>query len=362
MFKTYPLIPKLKTLTPLLLISAATHAAQNNIHRELYKGNFSKALAYAESCAESDPKSKRRCDLNDVDEKGRTPLILATEKGATDLAIYLIKKGVVNLDAQDNDGNTPLMYATRSLNRQLVKKLIKFGAKVDLSNNQNNTALMWSVKDKWVTSNDKAYKIFTLILNADINRNYSEFRNRFDFINHGNFEGNTALMWASRAGNECAMTQLIQSGAIVNKQSDHGRTALMWLAESEEGTLSGAQILIAAEASITQTSRSGRTAIDYAQSKNNQAMVQFLMNILHPEQAKAAAPNQGGTPEEPSSLVAPSMRQLQHSNPSQISYSLKSPEKEHHGFRSFLRQAIKEKRRESGYHSDSEIEPESDKD
>jgi ankyrin repeat protein len=45
-----------------------------------------------------------------------------------------------NLDMQDEDGYTALMYAVRDVNRDYVRTLLEKGAKRDLKNNHGDTA------------------------------------------------------------------------------------------------------------------------------------------------------------------------------------------------------------------------------
>lgn len=49
-------------------------------------------------------------DLNVTDESGLTPLHLACDRGLIDFINVLLKKNL-NVNAQDNDGYTPLMLA-----------------------------------------------------------------------------------------------------------------------------------------------------------------------------------------------------------------------------------------------------------
>ena len=53
-----------------------------------------------------------------------------------------IKNNKVN--STDEEGNTALMYASYNGNREIVELLIENGADIDHENNDGNTALMWA--------------------------------------------------------------------------------------------------------------------------------------------------------------------------------------------------------------------------
>ncbi len=108
-------------------------------------------------------------NINETDQQGRTPLHLAMEiikkdcltprykaKGYegitisvwgqpcvynTDLAEFLIKNGA-DVNAQDNNGQTPLFYTSRKINNtQAAGLLIQSGAEINARDNRGNTAI-----------------------------------------------------------------------------------------------------------------------------------------------------------------------------------------------------------------------------
>lgn len=82
---------------------------------------------------------------------GKTPLmLLQLLDTSTTLRLLpiLIGKGV-NLNAADLDGNTALLWQTKTPNRcdkEVVKKLVAAGADVNMANNDGNTALHFALK------------------------------------------------------------------------------------------------------------------------------------------------------------------------------------------------------------------------
>ncbi len=68
-------------------------------------------------------------------------IIEAAERGDIEAVKELISAGV-NLDKQDNGGNTALIWASYNNHIEIVKELIKAGAHLDKVNDDGNTALL----------------------------------------------------------------------------------------------------------------------------------------------------------------------------------------------------------------------------
>lgn len=79
-------------------------------------------------------------DINTQDEDGFTALIWASAAGYTDIVSALIDIGAD--DIQNNRGDTALILASYWGHVAIVKILIRAGANVDTKNNNGDTALM----------------------------------------------------------------------------------------------------------------------------------------------------------------------------------------------------------------------------
>lgn len=90
-------------------------------------------------------------------------LIHAIVKGNTETAKELIKIGV-NLNLQDDKGNTPLILAVIYNNIEIVRLLVQAGALVNIKCQIGYTALNWAV-----SSNNKEMVKILLANSADIN-------------------------------------------------------------------------------------------------------------------------------------------------------------------------------------------------
>lgn len=84
---------------------------------------------------------EKGADVNAQDKDGRTALMFAGQTRQEDLVRVLINRGA-DVNAQDNSGFTPLMFAVDSTGINVVKLLLEHGARVDAKNNFGWTALM----------------------------------------------------------------------------------------------------------------------------------------------------------------------------------------------------------------------------
>ena len=78
--------------------------------------------------------------VDEKDEGGKTALMLASEKGRTEVVRLLLDKGAL-LDEKDADGMTALMWASNEGHTEVVKLLLNRGASVDVKDKYGSTAL-----------------------------------------------------------------------------------------------------------------------------------------------------------------------------------------------------------------------------
>ncbi len=85
-----------------------------------------------------------RPKVNHKDALGRTPLLIAAEKGYADVAMFLIDNGAV-VNVADANGNTPLIFIIHKTGDvALTKRLLEKGAAVNAHNRRGETALMYA--------------------------------------------------------------------------------------------------------------------------------------------------------------------------------------------------------------------------
>jgi ankyrin repeat protein len=85
-----------------------------------------------------------KADVNQTDDKGYTPLILATYNDNFEVAQLLLKHGA-NTDIKDNSGRTALMGASFKGNEREVKLLLDNGANANAADSTGLTSMMYAV-------------------------------------------------------------------------------------------------------------------------------------------------------------------------------------------------------------------------
>jgi len=80
----------------------------------------------------------RRIDVDSQDEDGNTFLISSVKQGLNYITKFLLEKGV-NVNIQNNEGNTALHYALSGKNFDIADLIKKYGAKEDIYNNMGYT-------------------------------------------------------------------------------------------------------------------------------------------------------------------------------------------------------------------------------
>jgi ankyrin repeat protein len=81
--------------------------------------------------------------VNSVDQRGSTPLILATYYDQGEIANFLLEQGA-KIDAKDASGNTALMGTIFKGLTQIAKDLINRGANVNERNSLGGTCLIYA--------------------------------------------------------------------------------------------------------------------------------------------------------------------------------------------------------------------------
>ena len=122
----------------------------------------------------------------------KTPLMVASKNGHTEIVQLLLEKGAY-VNAKDNYGETALMLAAANGRTEIVQLLLEKGADVNAKNEYGRTALMYAL-------GNYRTEIIQLLLEkgADVNA-----KNKY---------GSTALMFAASNGRTEIVQILLEKG------------------------------------------------------------------------------------------------------------------------------------------------------
>ena len=81
-------------------------------------------------------------DVEEKDEDGWTPLLIAVYFGHTEVCELLLEKGKANIEEIDDDGDTALNLAATKGDASTVALLLSKGARVDTRNKNGFTPLL----------------------------------------------------------------------------------------------------------------------------------------------------------------------------------------------------------------------------
>ncbi len=237
---------------------------------------------------------KQGADINATDENGNTPLILFTYEGEMELIEYLISVGA-NLDIQNNDGETALLVALDLVNNNSKKQetaelLINAGANLNAQDQYGYTAL-----HKAILKSDATIikKLLASGANGNIPNSYGEtpliFAVGYDsnvtlemiqaliaggvYINKRGKYGETALYNA--IGNPVVLKTLLKAGANVNISDENKLTPLH--AACQFGYIEDVLLLLEHNAHINATDEYGQTPLITALEHSNFEAARLLV-------------------------------------------------------------------------------------
>jgi uncharacterized protein len=143
---------------------------------------------------------------------GQETLADEVRSGQREAVLAAITSPDIDVNATDADGSTALLWATYKVDHELVRALLKAGAKPSIANHYGAAPLTEAAKLSDVD-------LVRMLLDAHADPNSP------------NQDNQTALMLASSLGSLQIAQLLISKGANVNAvESFRGQTALMWAA------------------------------------------------------------------------------------------------------------------------------------
>ncbi|XP_069742342.1 kinase D-interacting substrate of 220 kDa-like isoform X1 [Narcine bancroftii] len=228
-------------------------------------------------------------DVDERNESGQTPLMLAAEQGNLEMVQELLKKGA-NCNLEDVDNWTAVISAAKEGHLEIVRELINFNANLEHRDMGGWTSLMWA-----------AYKghieISRLFLekgaNPNITGQYSVYpiiwaagRGHHEIVklllhygakvNCSDKYGTTPLIWAARKGHLECVKHLLEMGADVDQEGANSMTALIVAVKG--GYTEEVKELLKRNPNVNLTDKDGNTALMIAAKEGHIEIVQDLLD------------------------------------------------------------------------------------
>jgi ankyrin repeat protein len=215
-------------------------------------------------------------NVNAATDLGVTPLWTACQNGNAALVRKLLEAGA-NPNVALLVGETPLMVAARSGYPDVVEQLAAKGADVNARATRGQTALMWAVAQK-----HRDVVRVLLAHGADVQARTDVWSQMMAVPPHGYAPynrmiphgGDTALMFAARAGDLASAKLLVAGGANVNDADAWGVSATVLAAHS--GYTDLVEFLLAKDADPNMAA-AGFTALHEAIMRRDERMVSALL-------------------------------------------------------------------------------------
>ncbi|MFP4190533.1 MAG: ankyrin repeat domain-containing protein [Candidatus Hydrogenedentota bacterium] len=251
-------------------------------------------------------------DLELADNRGRTLLHIAAERGQADIAAYLLDEGA-DPDSTDENDARPLHKAAAANHIAIAEHLVASGAHVNRRDNEGQSPLH-------VAAREGAMAVLELLIREDgvvdlrdatlsrplhlaAEQGHTQVVQRL--LNAGatvdvtNGAGRFPLHLAAREGHGAVVRLLLENGA--NPGGDHRGETPLHLAASQ-GHEQVIQMLLDHGAQLEAAARSGETPWDYAVSAERLSILELFVNhepALQSEyEAITASPEAMQEPEE----------------------------------------------------------------
>jgi ankyrin repeat protein len=229
-------------------------------------------------------------DVDARDNQGETPLFSAAFSGSREIAESLIAHGA-DINAMDREGSTPLHKAAYQSRRELVELLIRKGARVNAGTREGATPLHKAIE--WFAGTRRGHQALTSP--AEIASMMGIVKLLLDNgadVNATDAFGVTALVLAASSGHKALVELLLARGAKVNDKDYEGAGALYVATIMDRVDI--AELLIAHGADIDAGTKSGYTPLVYAARDGNRDLAELL--IAHGADVNAKDAMHGGTP------------------------------------------------------------------
>ncbi|CAI8050974.1 Putative ankyrin repeat protein MM_0045 [Geodia barretti] len=176
--------------------------------------------------------------------------MIAARSGRTDITNILLEGKHVNLDIQEENGDTAVIIAVKTREPDTLRELVRAGSDLNLQNNEGLTPLMIAA---WRGTTADITKI--LLEGEHINLDIQEKRTGWSALHFSaergdsatteallkaganphlkDKDGDTAVIMAVKSHEPDTLRELVRAGSDLNLQNNEGLTPLMIAARSE---------------------------------------------------------------------------------------------------------------------------------
>ncbi|XP_051832039.1 kinase D-interacting substrate of 220 kDa isoform X3 [Antechinus flavipes] len=229
-------------------------------------------------------------DVDERNECGQTPLMVAAENGNLEIVKELLKNGA-NCNLEDVDNWTALISAAKEGHLAIVKELLKCNVNLEHKDMGGWTALMWAcykghtevvdlLLSKGANPNVTGlqYNVYPIIWaagrgHADIV--YLLLKNGAK-VNCTDKYGTTPLVWAARKGHLECVKHLLHMGADVDQEGANSMTALIVAVKG--GYTQSVKEILKRNPNVNLTDKDGNTALMIASKEGHIEIVQDLLD------------------------------------------------------------------------------------
>ena len=197
-------------------------------------------------------------DVNHADDVTSTALHCAARQKHPDVVKVLIDAGA-DIEAQDDDGYSPLFLPSISGGVDTVKVLLRAGADVRVTDDTGNTCLMFAAHHGHIET------VRTLLCMPEVG------------LDNPGEHGSTALHDAACQGHPDVLQALLDAGADIEAKDAEGRSAL--LVASSVGEVKSAKVLVEAGAEVCATDDEGNTCLIIAAVFGQIDIVRYLLSL-----------------------------------------------------------------------------------
>lgn len=172
---------------------------------------------------------------------------------------YLVSYGA-DLDIQNDHGDTPLIISCYKKNITLIQYLYKNGANISIKNENNESFL-------------------TIVSKSNFNDKLDDIK---EILNQKRNDGDTALTFACKIGNEEEIKMLIDFGVDVNIHNKHDDSAIMILCKNNSITndkkIKLIEDIITKNGKVNKKNKYGFSPLIIACYFNNVELIEFLLS------------------------------------------------------------------------------------